>query len=772
MDYLIQGKIHDDLNNPVVDIPIKAFDSDPLFDDDFLGESHSDQNGNFIIKFNTTQFDWSRTEGKPEIYLTINDLYSTFESVTDRQGVYTRKDDDVGNTIWISDLIDNVSQVNKYDLTVRLTPISIPKECDTVVIGTGFGGTILSLSLAEMFKDNDASKPDSKKRRICMLERGQWWMSHEVPDSPEGRSSPKKTLREYLNEKNMPYAFWAYPDNLQGAFKILGSATPINRKGSYDYRILGNVHVIASNGVGGGSLVYNNITEKPNHSVYADWECEHDAYPKRIGDFFNRVEEFIGVNKISTTAGLGGYKLPRAKVFQEAAKAINKNALDNNQVPPIINLNSLDAKLSITDVPAGLFNTKLPPNNRPTPEEIQKYSKENSVCQRQGRCVLGCIPGSRHTLSKQIFAALTDRGLPIDVIPLCQVNFISKIQDPNYQYEIHYKSFRDNKNGRTGTIKAKSVILAAGSLGSTEILMRSQKNGNFTLSDTLGTKFSTNGDLLGVVNPTRENVDASRGPITTSVAAFQDTNKKFTHTIEDSGIPKMFSEIFSTMFNYLMGSKQFAFLNPVGLFSSLVLNNRKLMSRLESMLNGQGLTSSDVLELTISKMTTLLKDRDRPNASPEERVENILMLSCMGVDKANAKLKLENDRIQLDGDYDLDQPVFGEIIKTLEKFAEIIGKKGKNSLLVPLWNDDPKKRTQFVLHPLGGCPMGNNAEKGVVNGVGEVFMGKSGNKTYPDLYIVDGSIIPSSLGVNPSLTISALAYRIASKIVVDDKYLP
>lgn len=475
MDYQINGKIHDDQKNPLADILIKAFDSDPIYHDDLLGEGRSDTNGNFMISFKTATYDWSHTEGEPEIYLVISDLSSGFESVLDRQGIYAKKDDDVGNTIWVSDIIDDNSNLDKCDVTVKLAPTLLPKECDTIIVGSGFGGTILSLSLAKMFKVKDIAKADSEKRRICILERGQWWISHEVPDRPEGRSSPKKTLREYLNDNNQPYAFWAHPDNLKGAFKILGSATPINKKGVYDYRVLGNVHVITSNGVGGGSLVYANVTERPHPSVYMDWECEHDAYPKRIADFFDRVEKFIGVNTITTTAGLGGYKLARARVFQEAAKSINKNAQDSGEITPIINLDSLNAKLSITDVPAGLFRPNPPPESRPKPEEIEKYSKENSICQRQGRCVLGCIPGSRHTLNKQIYSAMTDGSLPIDVVPLCKVSFISMIEDPNYSYEVHFESFRDNKTGKKATIKAKRVILAAGSLGSTEILMRSEK---------------------------------------------------------------------------------------------------------------------------------------------------------------------------------------------------------------------------------------------------------------------------------------------------------
>jgi len=95
-------------------------------------------------------------------------------------------------------------------------------------------------------------------------------------------------------------------------------------------------------------------------------------------------------------------------------------------------------------------------------------------------------------------------------------------------------------------------------------------------------------------------------------------------------------------------------------------------------------------------------------------------------------------------------------------FAEEIGKDGKKNLVTPLW--DTQSKTQITAHPIGGCPMADSATEGVVDSLGRVFRGKTGKSTYSGLYIADGSIIPTSLGVNPSLTISALAFRIAHHI--------
>ncbi len=68
--------------------------------------------------------------------------------------------------------------------------------------------------------------------------------------------------------------------------------------------------------------------------------------------------------------------------------------------------------------------------------------------------------------------------------------------------------------------------------------------------------------------------------------------------------------------------------------------------------------------------------------------------------------------------------------------------------------------------------MGRNVSEGVVDSMGRLFKNKSGTDTYDGIYVVDGSIIPSPLGVNPSLTVSALAFRIVEQITGDKKYWP
>ena len=95
----------------------------------------------------------------------------------------------------------------------------------------------------------------------------------------------------------------------------------------------------------------------------------------------------------------------------------------------------MDARLSITDVFKDLFvvdDSDDPKHTQrriihPTIDEVQKYSNEENVCQREGRCGLGCIPDSRHSLEKKFYTAI-NMGKPLEIYPLCEVDSIEENQ--------------------------------------------------------------------------------------------------------------------------------------------------------------------------------------------------------------------------------------------------------------------------------------------------------------------------------------------------------
>jgi choline dehydrogenase-like flavoprotein len=790
----IVGRIHDSNNKPITDnVLIEAFEHN-IFESILhrhLGSTTTvNSEGQFKI-IPKVIFEWNIKN----IYIVISDPLKKFVSIKegDFQNEFSKFVDSHGNTKWKSDIINDI---NKIDITIISQNHLSPADCyEFVVAGSGFGGTISALTLANKLTAKDPSNKD----RICILERGQWWISPEIPATSDGTIDGKQTIRQYLEKENIPFGIYAYPDNIQGLVKLFANTRMFNSvRGLYDFKTMQNVNIVSASGVGGGSLVYFNLTARPDPIVYQNWPIQNENISldskysfqeiygtdadkfadsldvdKKTLDYFDIAEKFIGVNTITTTAALGNYKLLRTKVFQNAAKAINSptHKLTNEQ--------NLDAKLSITNINEGLFA-----GSHPTKSEKEKYSKERNTCQRQGRCGLGCVPDARHTLNKQLYDAISTDGKPIDIFPLCTVDHIEENNEEDntvYKYKIFFKDYRDNTKGIDRTIKTKQIILSAGTLGSTEILLRSKDKLYF--SDKLGFRFSTNGDTFGIINPTKEVVNDSRGPQLTSIALFNNRETKdFEFSLEDLGIPKMFGEILSPIF-YLMTLKKKvdSFLpqtNFSNMFKELVSNKitkSTTADQLEKLIGGLLETPSfSILTNKISEIIIEIKKLIFDDKTPAQLIDrnlgNIIMLFGMGIDDGNGQLIIDKEKNALDlkNKYNLDHSVYDNIINIMKLFSKEIGQDGASNLFIPFW--DEKIKLEITAHPLGGCCMGTDSSQGVVDGFGRVFKGNTGNKDYYDgLYVIDGSIIPSPLGVNPSLTISAIAFRIIEYIVGKDE---
>jgi hypothetical protein len=213
------------------------------------------------------------------------------------------------------------------------------------------------------------------------------------------------------------------------------------------------------------------------------------------------------------------------------------------------------------------------------------------------------------------------------------------------------------------------------------------------LSNTLGSHFSTNGDLFGVINPTKEPVDASRGPQITSIVRYKDNSIRTAYkiySIEDIGIPKMFAEIFATIFDLMIREKGAR--NFIDIFKDIIVKkvtDSKSKSHLAQLIKGFEIRSSNVLLGMIKELSQDLEKivlgSDKILLSPEERVNNILILFGMGADSGNGHLVIDrNNYLILKDDYDLNQEVYDLMILAMQQFAEEIGKDGKDSLMIPL----------------------------------------------------------------------------------------
>jgi cholesterol oxidase len=130
-------------------------------------------------------------------------------------------------------------------------------------------------------------------------------------------------------------------------------------------------------------------------------------------------------------------------------------------------------------------------------------------------------------------------------------------------------------------------------------------------------------------------------------------------------------------------------------------------------------------------------------------------LLVMAHDGADGRLALHDDRIRVEWPGVTKKPVFRRINEALER---IVATWGGTYVPNPIWAE-PLGNDLITVHPLGGCAMGETAERGVVDHACRVFAGKSGSRLHAGLYVTDGAVMPRSLGVNPFLIISAVAER-------------
>jgi len=135
----------------------------------------------------------------------------------------------------------------------------------------------------------------------------------------------------------------------------------------------------------------------------------------------------------------------------------------------------------------------------------------------------------------------------------------------------------------------------------------------------------------------------------------------------------------------------------------------------------------------------------------------------MSHDDGSGIMALEDDKLQISWHNVGEQENF---VKGNEKLYQATKALGGEYVKNPIWTKI-FHQSLVTVHPLGGCVIGTNAEQGVTNHKGQVFSGASGSNVYQNLYISDGAIIPTSLAVNPLLTISAMAERCCMLIAKD-----
>ncbi|MEU6589972.1 GMC family oxidoreductase [Streptomyces sp. NPDC046881] len=366
---------------------------------------------------------------------------------------------------------------------------------DAVVIGSGFGGSVMTARLAEAHK------------RVCLLERGRAYAPGTFPRGPHATASN----------------FWAPDHGLYGMFDVWSFS---------------ELDAVVCSGLGGGSLIYANVLlRKPEN-----WFPQDDAlagsgeyWPigyKELVAHYERVEQAMGVQRYPTDHE--PYRsTPKTLAMQEAAQRLG-----------------LEWELPHLAVTFGNPGEKPVPGVPVAGGAENRYGVPRYTCRLVGECDIGCNFGSKNTLdltylgtAEQKHGAVLRTG--------CEVKSFTPTSDG---FLISYLDRRlDRAEGERDTavprvVRAHRLILAAGALGTPYLLLRNRSRLP-DLGPALGTRFSGNGDFLGFVLKSRQRdggqetprlLHPSFGPVITSAMRSPDrldggTGRGF--FIEDAGYP-------------------------------------------------------------------------------------------------------------------------------------------------------------------------------------------------------------------------------------------
>lgn len=492
-----------------------------------------------------------------------------------------------------------------------------------VVIGTGYGAAVAALRLGEAGVET------------LMLEMGQQWDKLGADGNVFcGMLKPDERSSWFKSRTEAPLGSFLWLD------LVNKNITPY--AGVLDRVNFDQMSVYVGRGVGGGSLVNGGMAVQPKRSYFEEVLPQVDS-AEMYDRYFPRANSVLRVNNIDKGwfEDTEWYKF--ARVSREQA---GKAGLGTTFVPNVYDFNYMRREADGQVPKSGLATEVIYGNNH-----------------------------GKQSLDKTYLAAALGTG-KVTIKTLHQVKTISRQRDGGYVLSVEEIDAYGKRVGRK-EISCKYLFLGAGSLGSTELLLRARETGALPdLSSEVGAGWGPNGNIMTaranhIWNPT--------GAHQSSIPALG---------IDDWNNPDapVFAEIAPM---------------PAG------------------------------LETWVSLYLAITKNPER---------------GTFVYDKANDRANLRWTRDQNTPAVNAARSLFDRINKantTMYRY-DLFGSKLKN------FADD------FCYHPLGGCVLGKATDLyGRVSG-------------YKNLYVTDGSLIPGSIGVNPFVTITALAERNVERIIKQD----
>lgn len=543
-------------------------------------------------------------------------------------------------------------------------------EFDAIVIGSGFGGAVSTCRLAEA------------GRRVAVLERGKRYPPGEFARLP----------------REMSRNFWDPSEGLHGLFDV------------WSFR---GLEAVVASGLGGGSLIYANVLLRKPENWFFDDPSPFDGsehWPVKYQElvpYYERAERMLGATPYPF--GDAPYnRTAKTIALQSAARRRNLEwSLPNLAI-------SFGEPRAIPGIPVGRPDDNL--------HRTQRYA-----CRLCGECDIGCNYGSKNTTDYTYLSVAERNGAEIK--ERCEVRSF-EWRDGRFLVHFvrhppeHEGSRRDTSKLPVETLRSRILVLSAGTLGSTYLLLKC-RSAFPRLSSRLGDRFCGNGDLLGFVKGGRKRIfDASRGPVITSTLRIPDALDGETgrgHFVQDGGYPGFVDWMLETANAW----------GPVRRATSLVFN-RALAAVTEDPRSQLSTRLAGLLGLTRSSAGSL-------------------PLLGMGRDIPDGTMRLRDGWLDVDWTTATSTAYFAGLVATMRSVASALDSHFRVN---PTW----KLGRVVTVHPLGGCPMGRHMEEGVVDEYGEVF-------GYPGLFVADGSVMPGPVGSNPALTIAALAERFSTRMI-------
>ena len=480
------------------------------------------------------------------------------------------------------------------------------------------------------------------------------------------------------------------------------SRGPANPLGLYETLHYRDISVLKGNGLGGGSLINSGVTLIPEADVFSAAGWPRSLTRESLVKYYERARKVLDAGPHPRAA-----QMPKFQALDRAARAAGAHA------DPV--------DIAVNFLVDGLNEHGIP----------------QKPCIDCGDCFSGCNVGAKNTLDMN-YLPMARRG-GAEIYTEAEVEWLEKLVAGGWR--VHGVRFKNGSGREKFTMDARNVILAAGAINTTEILMRSEHRG-LRVSPRLGSNFSGNGDFYAVAyngdvpvqglgfgnHPGSAGAQVAPGPAVVGVVRRNlDRPGMERFLVQDSAFPSLF-----------VRAAQMAF----------------------SVFRGQ---DTDAGDEAAERQRVLADLSQRDPYSPDGALFHTLVLLVTSMDAARGSMVFEapwwapDGRLKIVWDDAGRQEQFRRVNAELQRMARGLGATFvENSF----WATFDLRRL-VTLHPLGGCPLGEDYLHGAADEFGRVFSGDG--SVHQGLFVADGALVPSALGANPLLTICALAERIAER---------